>query len=168
MVQTIWNGMVQYSFNFHTNYKIFKLFLEYICVFEYMYIAFFSTNILQSLTLWNEMKYIYIYILPRLYSNIICKNVVKIFENFEMGYTQTCTSLESNIMQHPKGVIVVCFHPFVTCEVLPMLKFMYLEQDFAIIRISKLNVVHISYLDAWISFNYMQQMIYCATWRRRH
>ncbi len=33
-----------------------------------------------------------------LYSNIICENLVKIFQKFEVGYTQTCTSLESNTM----------------------------------------------------------------------
>ncbi len=45
--------------------------------------------------------------------NIICKNIVKIFQKFEVGYTQTCTSLESNIMGHPKrGWTLVCFHPF--------------------------------------------------------
>jgi hypothetical protein len=33
MVQTIWNDMVQYTFNFHKYLKSFKLFLEYICVF---------------------------------------------------------------------------------------------------------------------------------------
>jgi Na+-transporting NADH:ubiquinone oxidoreductase subunit NqrB len=49
MVQTMWNDMVQYTFNFHKNYKLFKLFLEYIYIFEY--IAFVSTNILQSLIL---------------------------------------------------------------------------------------------------------------------
>jgi hypothetical protein len=41
--------------------------------------------------------------LPRLYYNIICKNIVNFFQKFEVGYTQTCTSLESNIMWHPKG-----------------------------------------------------------------
>ncbi len=88
-----------------------------------------------------------------------CENL----SNFEMGYTQTCTSRESNTIRHPKRDIILCFHPFITCQVLPILKFMYLEQDFAIIKSSKLNVVvHISYLDAWISFNYMQHLIYCA------
>ncbi len=129
----------------------------------------FFSQIYSNLSFYDMKWNIFFFnILPRLYSNIICKNLVKIFENFEMGYTQTCTSLESSTMQHPKGVTILCFHPFVTCQVLPMLKFMYLEQDFAIIRSSKLNVVHISYLDAWISFNYMQHKIYCATWRRRH
>jgi len=32
MVQTMWNDMVEYTFNFHKDWKSFKLFLEYICV----------------------------------------------------------------------------------------------------------------------------------------
>ncbi len=39
----------------------------------------------------------------KLYSNIICKNIVKIFRKFEVGYTQTCTPLESSTMRDPKG-----------------------------------------------------------------
>ncbi len=49
--------------------------------------------------------------MPRLYSNIICKNIVKMFQKFEVRYIQTCTSLESNTLWHPKRAIV-CFHPF--------------------------------------------------------
>ncbi len=37
----------------------------------------------------------------KLYSNILCKNVVEIFQIFEMGYIQTCTSLECSRMWHP-------------------------------------------------------------------
>jgi hypothetical protein len=44
-------------------------------------------------------------------SNIICKNIVKIFQKFEVRYTQTCTSLESSTYDTPKGVNVMCFHP---------------------------------------------------------
>ncbi len=33
MVQTMWNDMVQYTFNFHKDFKLFKFFPEYICVF---------------------------------------------------------------------------------------------------------------------------------------
>jgi hypothetical protein len=36
---------------------------------------------------------------------------MKIFQKFEVGYTQTCTSLESSIMWHLKRVTVICFHP---------------------------------------------------------
>jgi hypothetical protein len=42
-------------------------------------------------------------LLPRLYSNIICKNIVKIFQKLEVGYIQTCTSFKSTTMWHPKG-----------------------------------------------------------------
>jgi hypothetical protein len=33
MVQIMWNDMVHYTFNFHKDYKSFKLFWEYTCVF---------------------------------------------------------------------------------------------------------------------------------------
>jgi hypothetical protein len=49
----------------------------------------------------NEI--VFYFLLPMLYSNIICKNIVKTFQKFEVGYSQTCTSLESNTMWHPKG-----------------------------------------------------------------
>jgi hypothetical protein len=38
MVQTMWNDMLQYTFNFHKKLKSFKLILEYICVFEYLHL----------------------------------------------------------------------------------------------------------------------------------
>jgi len=37
MVQIMWNGMIQYTFiDLHEDYKSFKLFLEYNCVFGYI------------------------------------------------------------------------------------------------------------------------------------
>jgi hypothetical protein len=51
MVQTMWNDMFQYTFNFHKDFKSFKKNLEEICVFEYTYTQHISTNILQFLTL---------------------------------------------------------------------------------------------------------------------
>jgi hypothetical protein len=45
---------------------------------------------------WRKKK---IHFLPRLNSNIIRKNIVKIFQKFEVKYT----SLESGTMWHPKG-----------------------------------------------------------------
>jgi hypothetical protein len=38
----------------------------------------------------------------------MCKNIVKIFQKFEVGYIQTCTSLESNTMWHPKRGSLEC------------------------------------------------------------
>jgi hypothetical protein len=78
------------------------LFLEYICVFEYI-------GTLHSF--WQIHSNIPIYKLPRLYSNIIWKNIVKIFQKFEVGYTQTCTSLESSKMWHPKKDHCSVFSP---------------------------------------------------------
>jgi hypothetical protein len=58
---------------------------------------------------WNSF---FTNLLPRLYFNIICKSIVKFFQKFEVRYTQTCMPLESSTIWHPKGIIVVCFHPF--------------------------------------------------------
>jgi len=49
---------------------------------------------------WNSL---FSNILSRLYSNIVCKNIVKFFQKFEVGCTQTCTPLKSSAMWHPKG-----------------------------------------------------------------
>jgi len=110
MIHIMWNDMVQYTFNFHKDYKSFKLFLEYICVFEYISTLHSFSQIYFTLSLY-KMKWdsLYSNLLPRLYSNIICKNIMNFFRKFEVGYIQTCTSLESSIMWHPKGVTVMCF-----------------------------------------------------------
>jgi hypothetical protein len=101
MVQIMWNGMVQYTFHFHKNKKSFKLFLKYIFVFEYIFTwhLFHKYTSISHVIKWND--FLNINILPRLYSNIICKNVVNFFQNFEVGYIQTCTPLESNTMWRP-------------------------------------------------------------------
>jgi hypothetical protein len=59
---------------------------------------------------WNNF---FFNLLPRLYSNIICKNIVKIFWKFEVGYTQTSTPLESTTMWHPKRSHYNVLSPFV-------------------------------------------------------
>jgi len=50
--------MVQYSFNFHEDWKRFKLFLEYICVFEYTFTLHLFSQIYSNLPLykmeWNS------------------------------------------------------------------------------------------------------------------
>jgi hypothetical protein len=78
--------------------------LEYINVFEYTCTLHLFSQIYSNLPLykmkWNNL---FSNLLPRLYSNIIWKIIVKIFQKFEVGYIQTCTSLESNTMWHPKG-----------------------------------------------------------------
>jgi ABC-type uncharacterized transport system ATPase component len=33
----------------------------------------------------------------------MCKNIMKIFQEFKMGYIQTCTSPENNTIWHSKG-----------------------------------------------------------------
>ncbi len=72
-----WHGSI---YNFHNNYKSFKCSLEYICVFEYIGTLHSSQQIYSNLPLykmkWNNL---FSNILPRLYPNIICKNIVKIF-----------------------------------------------------------------------------------------
>jgi hypothetical protein len=65
-------------------------------------ICFHKYTPLSHFIKWNEIVF-FPNILPRLYSNIICKNIGKFFQKFEMGYIQTCTPLESSTMWHPKG-----------------------------------------------------------------
>ncbi len=87
--------------NFFWNiFMFFNTQMHYICFHKYTPISHFIK--------WNEnfKKYI----LLRLYFNITCKKIVKFFQKFEGGYTQTCTPLENNTMWHPKGVTIVCFH----------------------------------------------------------
>ncbi len=78
--------------------------MEYICVFKYISTLHLFPKIYSNLPLykmkWNNL---FCNLLPRLYSNIICKNIVRIFQKFEVGYTQTCTSLQSSTLSHPKG-----------------------------------------------------------------
>ncbi len=69
----------------------------YICFHKYILISYFIK--------WNEIVFLS-NILLRLYFNIICKNIVNFFQKFEVGYTQTCTPLESSTMWHLKG----CHH----------------------------------------------------------
>jgi hypothetical protein len=102
-----WHGFNMFSTFMHIkNYLDF--FGLYFCFWVHMYITFVFTNTFQSLKFWNEI--IHYNILFKLYSNIICKNIVKIFQNFEMGYIQTCTFLKKIQIDTPKGITVVCFH----------------------------------------------------------
>jgi len=87
--------------------------LEYICVFEYTCTLHLWKQIYFSCPLykmkWNSF---FSNLLPRLYFNIICKNIVKIFQKFEVGYTQTCMPLESSTAWPPKGGHRSVLHPF--------------------------------------------------------
>ncbi len=78
--------------------------MEYICVFEYTCTLHSFPQIYSNIPLYKmKRNNFFSNILPRLDSNIIFKNIVKIFQKFEVGYTQTCTFLENNTMWHPKG-----------------------------------------------------------------
>ncbi len=86
--------------------------LEYICVFWYTSTLHLLPQIYSNFPLY-KMKWIFFSnLLHMLYSNIICKNIVKLFQKFEVGYTQTCTSLESNTMWHLKGGHHRVFSPY--------------------------------------------------------
>jgi hypothetical protein len=111
MVHIISNDMLQYTFN-HKNKNHLNFFWSILCFSIHRYITFIFTNIFQSPTYKMKWNSFFSNILPRLYSNIICKNIVKIFQKFEMGYTQTCTSLESSTMWHPKGGHHIVFFPW--------------------------------------------------------
>ncbi len=78
--------------------------MEYICVFEYTCTLHLFSQIYSNLPLYRmKWNIFFSNLLHRLYSNILCKNIVKIFWKFKVGYIQTCTSLESNTMWHSKG-----------------------------------------------------------------
>ncbi len=80
-----------------------NFFLGYICVFEYTYTLHLFPQIYTNLPLYKmKCNSLFLNILPRLYSIIIWKNITIFFQKCEVGYIQTCTPLESNIMWHPK------------------------------------------------------------------
>ncbi len=98
-------------FNIPSIIKI-KIIWSIFCFWVHKYITFIFTNMFQFPNYKMKWNNFFSNILPRLYSNIICKNIVKIFQKFEMGYTQTCTSLENNTMWHPKGGHHIVFFPW--------------------------------------------------------
>jgi hypothetical protein len=65
MVHIMWNDMVQYIFNFREDSKSFKLFLEYICVFEYMGTLHWFSQIYSNLPFykmkWNSSFFLISY-----------------------------------------------------------------------------------------------------------
>jgi hypothetical protein len=50
-------------------------------------------------------------LMNRKYINIICKNIMKFFQKFQVGYTQTCTPLKNSTMWHPKRGHCSVFSP---------------------------------------------------------
>ncbi len=101
-----WSKLCEMTwFNMFSTFMHIKNYLDffglYFCFWIHMYITFVFTNTFQSLKFWNEI--IHYNILFKLYSNIICKNIVKIFQKFEMGNIQTHTFLKKNTNWHPEG-----------------------------------------------------------------
>jgi hypothetical protein len=87
MVQIISNDLVQYTFNFHKDQELFKLFLEYICVFEYIGRLHLFPQIYSNLRPYKMKRNSFFFnILPKLYSNIIYKKLLNFFQNFEVEY----------------------------------------------------------------------------------
>jgi hypothetical protein len=89
------------------------LFLKYICVFEYKDTLHSFPQIYFNIPFYNMKwnSFFFSNFWPRLYFNKICKTIVKIFQRFEVGYIQTCTSLENSTMWHFKRFTIMCFHP---------------------------------------------------------
>ncbi len=77
------------------------------------YICFHKHTSISHFMKWNSF---FLNFLPRLYSTIICKNIMKIFQKFEVGYIQTCTSLENNTMWHPKRGHCSVLSPWIACN----------------------------------------------------
>jgi len=112
MVHIMWNDIIQYTFNFHKNYKLFKLFFEYICVFEYTSTQHLFPQIYSLIShfiKWNEIVSFLISYLGYILMSY-AKILWKYFKSLRWGYTQTCTSFTSSVMWHPNRVTVVCFH----------------------------------------------------------
>ncbi len=89
--------------------------MEYIGVFEststqHLFPQIYSTFPLYKMK-WNSF---FPNILPRLYSNIICKNIVKFFQKFEVGYIQHAHRWKVVQCDTPKVVTIVCFDPIHT------------------------------------------------------
>jgi hypothetical protein len=67
MVHIMWNDMILYTFNFHKNWKSFKFFLEYICVFEYTSTLHSFSQIYSNLSLYKmKGNSFFSNVLPRL------------------------------------------------------------------------------------------------------
>jgi hypothetical protein len=73
MVHIMWNNMLQYTFNFHKDWKSFKLFMKYICVFEYTILVKNLLKCKHSICnyMWLLVICNYIYIF-RYLLNILC------------------------------------------------------------------------------------------------
>jgi hypothetical protein len=104
-----WHGSLylQFSTKNHLNYfwNIFMFLNTHVhCIRFHKYIP------ISHFIKWNENNF-YSNFLPRSYLNIICKNIVKFFQKFEVWYTQTCTSLENSTMWHPKRSYYSVFSP---------------------------------------------------------
>jgi hypothetical protein len=115
MVQTMWNDMVQYTFNFHKNQKSFQLFLEYICVFEYTSTLHLFPQIYSNLPLykmkWNNS---FFNILPLGYIlTFNAKILWNSFKSLKWDRFKHAHPLENNIMWHPKGGHYSVLSPYI-------------------------------------------------------
>jgi hypothetical protein len=61
----------------------------------------FIASLLKKLVFWNE-KFQINHMVSK-HGSYYVKNILKIFQKLEVGYTQTCTSLKNSIIWHPKG-----------------------------------------------------------------
>jgi hypothetical protein len=107
-----WHGSIYLQFSIkiknHLNY-----FLSIFVFLSTCTLHSFS-QIYYNLSFYKMKLIFFSNLLPKLYFNIICKNIVNFFWKFEVGYIQTCTSLESNTMWHPKGGHRSVLSPLVT------------------------------------------------------
>jgi hypothetical protein len=111
MVHIMSNGMVQYTFEtFIETKNHLNNFWSILVFLSTHYTRFHKYTPISHFIKWNEIKKILISCLGYILTQYV-ENILKIFQKFEVGYTQTCTSLESSAMWHPRGSIIVCFHP---------------------------------------------------------
>jgi hypothetical protein len=89
-------------YKFHKDYKSFQSFFEYICIFLYIVMHNFLSQIYFKITQYKLEKIIFFLIeLILLWSTILCNFLEKICSKITMVEVQTWTPLENNTMwQH--------------------------------------------------------------------
>jgi len=121
MVQTMWNDMTQYTFNFHKNWKLCKLFLEYICVFKYTNTLHLFSQIYSNLPLYKMKWNSYFLIFCIGYILIECaKKMWNSFKKFRCESLQHAYPWKVVQCDTPKGVTIMCFHHFTRPKIIYM------------------------------------------------
>jgi hypothetical protein len=82
----------------------------YLFIFEYIGTLHLFQQIYSNLLLYKMKWNIYFSIFPRLYSNIIWKNIVKFFKSLRWNTLKHAHPWKVIQCDTPKGVTIMCFH----------------------------------------------------------